>query len=86
MPGNLPKRLSILLQFLNHYITFVSYNLDLVPSTVNYRIVVQVSGNGFKPFDIPSTLAHSSFFFIVQPEFTLACTAQTRLTPLTSET
>lgn len=62
MPGNLPKRLSILLQFLNHYITFVSYNLDLVPSTVNYKIVVQVSGNGFKPFDIPSTLAHSSFF------------------------
>lgn len=63
----------------------MSYKLDLVPISVNCKIVVQVSENGFKPFAIHSTMA-CSILFIVLLEFSLSCIVWPRLAPLTSET
>lgn len=53
--------------------------------SVNYKIVVQVSENGFKPFAICSAMV-CSIIFIVPLEFSLSCIVRPRLAPLTSET
>lgn len=62
-----------------------TYKPDLVSTSVNDKIVAQVSDNGFKPFTMHSIIAYSSIF-IVQLEFSLSCTVQTKLTSLASET
>lgn len=62
-----------------------TYKPDLVSTSVNDKIVAQVSDNGFKPFAMHSSMAYSNIF-IVQLEFSLSCTVQTKLTSLASET
>lgn len=62
-----------------------TYKPDLIPTSVNYKIVAQVSDNGFKPFAMHSSMEYSSIF-VVQLAFSLSCTAQPRLTSLASET